>query len=177
MSSLTKVILNKIDTKSLSIRIENIHPDAVSLDWMNKQTDLKKKSLLLFRIMIILERIQREKDFLYKLYQSIFQSLEPIVDEEYGDQIELNKYTELSDYGSWILEAIADNLLVAINLVNSDFNNNWETGRLQGFNPYESERFEVPYVEYELAFKEELLLEAYEQLIDYSALGISCVEK
>ena len=108
--------------------------------------------------MIILESIQREKDVIYKLYQSIFQFLEPIVDEEYGDQIELSKYTELSDYGSWILEPIADNLLAEINLVNSDLNNNWATGQLQGFNPYELDRFEIPYIQYELKFKEELLL-------------------
>lgn len=177
MSSLSKISIETIDNKCLHLTIEQIHPDAPSLQWLTTQSDEKIKASLLFRFLNLLENIQRESGQLFKVYAHVFSIIAPSIEEEYGDIPELNAYTELTEYGSEILENISDQLIFSVKLLDYDFNDNWEKGLIKNFNPYNSNQFEIPYLKYAIQFKEEVLEHEYANQVDYSPLSISCVFK
>jgi len=177
MSDLSKVTLTTIRDNCLHLKIERIHPDAPPLAWLTTQHTTTIQAALLFRMLHLLEPIQAESNQHFKVYAHIFAGLVPLIEEEYGEAPELNRYTELTEYGSELLEKIADQVLVSATLVDQDLNDNWEQGQIQNFNPYQSEGAGVPYLVYELLFHEALLESDYSGRTDYSALSISCVFK
>lgn len=174
MSSLTKVTIDDIEGKKVKLKIERIHPDAPSLDYLKTEDRQTIKANLLFRLLILLETLQSEDGNISKLYESVFVLLIPYVDEEYGERLELNKYTDLTEYGSDALIGIVDELIVSIKIIEEDINDNWEKGLIKNFNPYQSINEGIPFVVFEIEFKEALLADSFIGKIDYSALSISC---
>lgn len=177
MSSLSKVTVEVLDKKKMYLMIERIHPDAPSLKWLLDQNDLKIKETLLFRIILLLETFQKGKNEFSILYKNIFSLLSPFVEEEYDKTIELNRYTELSNYDSEILENIVDQIIFSVKLIDKDINNNWEKGLIKNFNPFKSNESKIPYLKYELQFRNEILEKKYSKQTNYSALSISCNSK
>ncbi len=177
MSSLSKISIETKNKKCLHLKIERIHPDAPSINWLVEQTEVKVKSALLFRFLNLLEPIQHENGKILKIYSHIFEMVCPFIEEEYGEQLELNKYTELTEYGSEILENISDQILSSVKLIEQDLNENWEKGLIKNFNPYKSSESKVPFLKYEMLFREEFLENEYSGMADYSALSISCIFK
>lgn len=177
MSDLSKITVTTLDTTRLHLKIERIHPDARPLGWLTTQSATAIKAALLFRLLHLLEPIQAENDQIFKVYAHLFAALTPFIEEEYGEVPELSKYTELTDYGSGLLENVVDQVLVSASLVDQDLNDNWEQGRIQNFNPFKTEGLGIPYLLYELVFQEAVLEQDYSGNTHHSALSISCVYK
>ncbi|WMX16997.1 hypothetical protein [Aureispira sp. CCB-E] len=176
MSSLSKLTFSVRNEGTYQLKIERIHPDAPSLDWINQQEEKTVKVVLLFRTLIFLESNHSETGKISKLYQYVFSLLSPFIEEEYGEIPELNKYTEITEYGSDILEDIVDQVIVSVKQIEADINDNWEKGQIKNFNPYK-ENEGVPFVSYEIVLSEPLLENMEESLVsknDFSPLSISC---
>ncbi|WP_264792566.1 hypothetical protein [Aureispira anguillae] len=177
MSSLSKITIKVLNNKTYRLKIERIHPDAPALSWLNDQSEKNIKTTLLFRTLNLLEANHKETAIISKFYEHIFSLLSPFIEEEYGDNITLNQYTELTEYGSEILENIVENILLSATPIESDINDNWEKGLIKNFNPYKEVNEGVPFVHYEITLSEPLLDNLEENLttkVDYSSLSISC---
>ena len=98
----------------------------------------------------------------------------PIIEEEEGETITLDKYTELTEYGSDFLIDIVDEIISSAILIKSDINKNWENGLIKNFNPYKSDNQGLPYVIFEIDFKETILESELVGKVDFSAMGITC---
>lgn len=177
MSSLTKVTITKIEEVKINLKIERIHPDAPSLGWLSQQNEKELQANLLFRLLLLLENVQADTSHIYKLYETVYTLLCPYIEEEYGEQPELNKYTTLTEYGSDLLKNIVDQVIVTTKIVAEDINDNWEQGLIKNFNPYQTDGLGIPYVVFEIEFRAALLPEDVVGKVDYSALSISCKYK
>ena len=174
MSNLSKLTITNINENKLQLKIERIHPDAPSLDYLNSQNEKNIKASLLFRVLNLLETLQSDSSTIYNLYKKVFSFLLPIIEEEEGEIITLDKYTELTEYGSDFLIDIVDEIISSATLIKSDINKNWENGLIKNFNPYKSENQGVPYVVFEIDFKETILEPELMGKVDFSAMGITC---
>lgn len=180
MSGLSKVTITAIDGKKMYLKIEQIHPDAPSLAWLASQNEKNIKAILLYRILSLLEVFQQEDATIFKLYTKVFHLLTPFVEAE-GESIgNLNKYTELTQYGSEILINIVDEVIVHTKIVTQDINKNWENGFLHHFNPYKpqsSKNPQPPHLKLEVQFKNDILQAELAGKTEFSAMGITCVYK
>lgn len=180
MSSLSRVTVTAIDSKKMYLKIEQIHPDAPSLAWLASQNEQNIKAILLYRVLSLLEVLQHEGSIIFKLYAKVFHLLTPFVEAE-GESIgDLNKYTELTQYGSEILINIVDKVITNTKIIAQDINKNWENGLLHHFNPYKSQPPKTPqppYLELEIQFSDDVLQSELTGKTEFSTMGITCVYK
>ncbi len=168
MSSLSRHKIVHVEGNSLHLRIEKIHPDAPPLKWIVDRSEGELKVIALFRLLSLLEQHELQ---LESLYRFLFEKLKARLEEESYDIHPLSKYTNISEHGADALGKIEGDLVLSCQILDSDFNANWEEGRIS-FVPSE-ETQGLPYVILALAFP----IEVDEDLLglsEYSALGIRC---
>lgn len=144
------------------------------MNWVSTQSEQNIKTSLLFRLLILLEILQSEDGNISELYEYVFSLIAPYIEEEYGDRPELNKYTDITEYGSDFLIKIVDEVIVSAKVIEQNINDNWEKGLIKNFNPYKSNDQGIPYVVFEIELKKALLADVFVGKVDYSALSISC---
>ncbi len=171
MADITKFTIEKIEGRYLYLKIENIHPDARPLDWLEQQDEKTRRVHALFRLLITLEYNDRQQ--VSPLYQAIFDRLAPTIEAQENETVELNEYTELAAYGSGMLQDIIDDVVAKAEVFEKDLNDHWEKGLIKNFNPHHTEGAGIPFITIKLTFKNNLTESDLAGTVAYSALMIS----
>lgn len=177
MSSLSKITITKFEKTKFRLKIENIHPDAPSLEWYNLQCEKDIKANVLFRTLLIIEENKQLNKEPSSFFEKVYNKLIPKIEEEYGEAKPLTKFTEITEYGSDILFSIVDDIFTSVKIVEHDINDNWQKGLIVNFNPYKSDNCGIPYIVFEIELTENNNLDNYLENPIYSSTGITCKHK
>jgi|GEM_PF-3103326 len=168
MASLTKTTLLSVHPgqKQVTMLVEQIHPDAWPFTWLEEQDKESLKNLALTRILKVLEiNARREGAF----YQDVFKRAWPVLEEE---TLEPDTTTEISEYSYLIFEALGNDLIADISIVEQDYNDNWAKGLVKNFHPLKTEGLGLPFAKFEIQFHLDTLTEDMAGLYDCTYLDI-----